>query len=431
MFLQKLNNVIGNDESRLSKLWTCIFTTHNLKVATTLVENRIMILKFHKASSRVRELLFSHLDWIKLLKGYKKSIKKIVSNNDWVENEYFKLSVPVQLELYENMINWKLITDQSNIYIGMVENKNIDLLSKLTRKKQRGRTKVSFSPLEIKVQPPDYLFGTKSISLASYALLFDPCFAPVFKTFIDKPSERGLTPLMIAADKGKLEIVRALLENRADPNLSLNTSNTPLMSAIKNNQVEMVRVLLEAKANVNEKFNASGLLPLHEACRKTEQNISPELREKKKDIVQLLLQSRADPNIFTSCKQQRTPIYYAARCGNHDIVKLLIEEKADIELRTKCKTEDGEEVHKTPLHAACKRGHLKVVEVLLKRLEENKHEKSQINVKKYIEAKTSYDNTALHFAAKKGHLEVAKLLLSSNAQIITQNNVGLFFVVFK
>jgi ankyrin repeat protein len=77
----------------------------------------------------------------------------------------------------------------------------------------------------------------------------------------------GLTPLMIAAHTGNVRVAKALLINGADVNASTReTKATALMWAVSAPHPEMVRALIEAKADVHAS-SAKGLTPLLYAAR--------------------------------------------------------------------------------------------------------------------------------------------------------------------
>jgi ankyrin repeat protein len=69
----------------------------------------------------------------------------------------------------------------------------------------------------------------------------------------------GQTPLTAAAQHGRVEVVRLLLQNGADPNLrdhgSDNPHETPLATAAMHGRLEVCRILLEAGADPNVPTN--------------------------------------------------------------------------------------------------------------------------------------------------------------------------------
>jgi uncharacterized protein len=68
-------------------------------------------------------------------------------------------------------------------------------------------------------------------------------------------NEDGATPLTIAAEHGRLEITKILLNKGADINFQNAHGNTPLMYAAENNYPEVAEVLLNAGADASLKDN--------------------------------------------------------------------------------------------------------------------------------------------------------------------------------
>jgi hypothetical protein len=67
----------------------------------------------------------------------------------------------------------------------------------------------------------------------------------------------GQTPLTVAAQSGRVELVRLLLANGADPNLRDGGGQweTPLSTAAMHGQLEVCRLLLDAGADPNIRTN--------------------------------------------------------------------------------------------------------------------------------------------------------------------------------
>lgn len=72
---------------------------------------------------------------------------------------------------------------------------------------------------------------------------------------IDKPDERGFTPLMLACSKGHEDIVSLLLNNHADVNKTTKEGFSALNNPTTILYPEIVKILLEARANIYQQTN--------------------------------------------------------------------------------------------------------------------------------------------------------------------------------
>jgi ankyrin repeat protein len=98
-----------------------------------------------------------------------------------------------------------------------------------------------------------------------------------------------------------------------------------------------------------------------------------------------------------------TPLHWACRWGHVQVFQALLDHGADIEAMTNS--------GKTPLHWACINGHVAVVIELLSRGAN-------------MEAKDHDGYTPLHDASCYGHVEIVQALLSGGANILAANNRG-------
>uniref|UniRef100_A0A2K6FCW1 Ankyrin repeat domain 31 n=1 Tax=Propithecus coquereli TaxID=379532 RepID=A0A2K6FCW1_PROCO len=101
---------------------------------------------------------------------------------------------------------------------------------------------------------------------------------------INKRNARGESRLHVAARRGNLSVVKALIESGADVNLKDNAGWTPLHEAAHEGSADIIVELLKAGANVNSE-NLDGILPLHDAVA------SNHLK-----AAEILLQNGANPN---------------------------------------------------------------------------------------------------------------------------------------
>lgn len=151
------------------------------------------------------------------------------------------------------------------------------------------------------------------------------------------PKENGNTPLCIAAENGRHEIVELLLENGATVDKANDIGQTPLMMSILNYYRDTTaEVLIQHGADINKTDN-DGKNPLHMACKKYG---SP-------SMVKLLIKNGANVNEPEDNASKNTPLHLAAMNhadfgflgsnagneANEEIATILLEAGADPELK--------------------------------------------------------------------------------------------------
>nr|QBK92241.1 MAG: F-box domain and ankyrin repeat protein [Pithovirus LCPAC304] len=147
--------------------------------------------------------------------------------------------------------------------------------------------------------------------------------------YIDEPSK---TALMLASKNGNVDIVRLLLDNGADPNVSDADLNDPaLLEASRNGHINVVEMLLDHGANIKYALNeAISGKHIHVARMLLNRGANPNGSEdyytllrainyEDVEMVQLLLEHGADPNVS---RAGRTALYMAY--DNEKIIRLLI-----------------------------------------------------------------------------------------------------------
>lgn len=107
------------------------------------------------------------------------------------------------------------------------------------------------------------------------------------------------------------------------------------------------------------------------------------------ELVKLLLDQGADPNIAANNSFKVTPLHSACAISNYDIAKILIEKGANVN----AKQIQGV----TPLHSAAHNGQAKLVKLLLKNGAE-------------INSKMDDGKTPLFMAEEKGFIETSELI---------------------
>lgn len=269
--------------------------------------------------------------------------------------------------------------------------------------------------------------------------------------FVDSKDRYGWTPLYHAAVAGSGNIVKSLIENKANFK-----TGALLELSVEYGHEAIVRLLLER--GVDTKFEY--WKPLHRAAEYDRLTIMKLLLDKGAEIeagddkkqtplhyaamdnslavAKLLLDKGA--NIEAKDFSGSTPLHRAAGAGRMAAVELLLDKGANIEARNGC--------YCTPLHYAVVYISLTTVELLLDRgadieaknftgrtsLSWDVHgpvDDKIIEIKKLllarganIEVLDNNGNTPLLHAVKKNHFKTVKLLLESGANIAAKNNRG-------
>jgi uncharacterized protein len=159
-------------------------------------------------------------------------------------------------------------------------------------------------------------------------------------TLTDKSEE---SVLFRAAEVGFEEGVKQLLKAGADPNRGLESAIFP---AIRGGQIEIVKLLIERRANVNA-HNELGDTPLLVA-----------VEHGPIEIVQMLLDAGADPN-KPNFERSIRPLIAAVSRGDAEIVKALV--KADAWVNSSHYDTEGQE---PAMIQAAMLGYGEIVEVL-------------------------------------------------------------------
>jgi ankyrin repeat protein len=161
--------------------------------------------------------------------------------------------------------------------------------------------------------------------------------------------------------------------------------------AVHQNKVGKLRDALEKGAAVNMPEDRYGTTALHHACLR-------EGREGYEEIVQLLLDYKADPNMPDACAL--TPLYFACWNGNFKIAAVLISRGAKIDMRDK--------LGFTLLHNACRDGKLDIVMFLVEK-------GANINTEATYDHSTPL--SCLCIRPERTYLSIAKFLVARGATI--------------
>jgi ankyrin repeat protein len=200
--------------------------------------------------------------------------------------------------------------------------------------------------------------------------------------------------LHIAASRKSAEIVRFLLESRADVNFRRDDL-TPLHLAVQSGSTKLIQVLLEKEANVHA-TDGDERTPLHHAATRNST-----------DAIEILL--KAGANINAQDDEGRTPVWTTAFLGHIESLKKLFEWKPDLKLANVRGW--------SPLHAGA--DSLDITKLLLEAVKEpNPQDSSRW--------------TPLHLCTYWRHEDVVKYLLENGAdpKLVTDSNkTALHFAV--
>uniref|UniRef100_A0A8C2L903 Transient receptor potential cation channel, subfamily A, member 1a n=1 Tax=Cyprinus carpio TaxID=7962 RepID=A0A8C2L903_CYPCA len=249
---------------------------------------------------------------------------------------------------------------------------------------------------------------------------------------IDFVDCKGHSPLLLATSCGAWRTVSLLLSHGADLKKKDKSGCNFLHLAIlqprglKNLPTEVLQVNRTGELLNDE--DTEGCTPLHYACRLG-------IPESVKNMLGL------EVSLDQKSKQKKSALHFAAEYGRINTCHRLLEMVTDTRMLN-----EGDEKGLTPLHLASRGGHVKVVELLLRKgalfhsdyrgwsclhhaASEGYTQTMDTLLTSNIKLlnKTDGDgNTALHLAARAGHVAAVRLLLYRGAKIILNKNDASF-----
>ncbi|XP_060717359.1 transient receptor potential cation channel subfamily A member 1b [Tachysurus vachellii] len=244
---------------------------------------------------------------------------------------------------------------------------------------------------------------------------------------------KGFTPLLLATTSSAWKTVSFLLSKDADFRIKDKTGRNFLHLAIfqpkglKNLPEHILQNKEVWELMSDEDFE--GCTPLHYACKLG-------IHDSVKNMLGFEI------SLGRKSKEKKSALHFAAEYGRINTCLRLLETIRDSRLLN-----EGDENGLTPLHLASRGGHIKVVDLLLRRgaLFQSDYKgwsclhhaaaegyTQTMNVLlaanvKLLDNTDEDGNTALHLAAREGHVAAVKLLLNLGAEILLNNNHASFF----
>ena len=206
---------------------------------------------------------------------------------------------------------------------------------------------------------------------------------------IDSINKEGTTPLMIAAASDKLQAVKCLLKQGADPSLQDNTGWNVLHHASEGGSPKVIELMLSHVRSIDS-ISKEGSTSLMIAAGND-----------KLQALKCLLKQGADPSLQDS--KGCNVLHYASLGGNPEVIELMLSNVPSIDSISK----EGV----TPLMIAAGNDKLQAVKCLLKQGADPSFQ----------------DNTGwnvLHHASRSGNVAIMEEILSHGVDIESRNNSG-------
>lgn len=241
------------------------------------------------------------------------------------------------------------------------------------------------------------------------ALFYDPfCIH-------DRKMRTEETPLHIAVEFGRAEMVDFLLDSGADVTATTVQGMSPLHVAANKGDISMAKVIIDAciaKEREAEELGDDGSVESSDSLVKSRRRARLSKKtDEEKPVMELPDKWEVSCKLINECydKDWMTAVHYASIAGHGPMVEFLITEHGALPgMRTKSVGDDC-------LQLASFYGNLEVVEYLLSM-------KDRVALDIYVTNRNKHGNTCLHRACERGHALVAQYLQRKGANLLTTND---------
>ncbi|XP_045533484.1 serine/threonine-protein phosphatase 6 regulatory ankyrin repeat subunit B [Pieris brassicae] len=245
---------------------------------------------------------------------------------------------------------------------------------------------------------------------------------------LNKQNSIGWTPLLIACNRGHMELVNTLLSNHARVDVFDVEGRSALHLAAEHGYLQVCDALLTNKAFINSKAR-NGRTALHLAAMNGFAHLVKFLIRDHNAVIDVLTLKKQTPlhlaaasgqievcklllelgaNIDATDELGQKPIHAAAQNNYSEVVQLFLQQHPNLVMAT---TRDGN----TCAHIAAMQGSVKVIEELMK------FDRTGV-----ISARNKLnDSTPLQLAAEGGHADVVRVLVRAGASCTDENRAGL------
>ncbi|XP_057318326.1 uncharacterized protein LOC130663224 [Microplitis mediator] len=224
-------------------------------------------------------------------------------------------------------------------------------------------------------------------------------------------TESGVSALGIAVEEESFELVKILLDSGANINLSSDKDYSPLQHAIMKGNYRIAKYLINHGANINALCRSQEWATKRDNCCNSLTNCISDsqcsllqfaIDCKKTEMVKLLIENKVDVRLV----ERNYPLFMfdVIKYQSHKILELILSTQVDVN----CIDTRELGCDETLLHAAVKLKYMNIDKVKLLLMSENFID---------VNALAKGGKSVLHYAVDRGHTPIINLLLNAGVKI--------------